>query len=80
MPNIYIIGGYNGSGKTTVSLRLLPDLLECFEYVNADARPECPPSIQSQLHILAGRLMIQRLRSRSYSGTDSASLDNFSRS
>ncbi|MEG4630264.1 hypothetical protein QUB56_11710 [Microcoleus sp. AR_TQ3_B6] len=37
MPNIYIIGGYNGSGKTTVSLRLLPDFLECFEYVNADA-------------------------------------------
>ena len=48
MPNIYIIGGYNGSGKTTVSLRLLPDFLECFEYVNADAPPECPHSIQSQ--------------------------------
>jgi predicted ABC-type ATPase len=71
MPNIYIIGGYKGSGKTTVSLRLLPDFLECFEYVNADARPECPHSIQSQLHILPGRLMIQRLRSLSYSGTDS---------
>ncbi|MBD1883621.1 hypothetical protein [Microcoleus vaginatus] len=37
MPNIYIIGGPNGSGKTTVPLRLLPYFLECFEYVNADA-------------------------------------------
>jgi len=25
MPNIYIIGGYNGSGKTTVFPRLLPN-------------------------------------------------------
>ncbi|MEG4028577.1 MULTISPECIES: hypothetical protein [unclassified Microcoleus] len=37
MPNIYIIGSPNGSGKTTVSLRLLPYFLECLEYVNADA-------------------------------------------
>lgn len=48
MPNIYIIGGYNGSGKTTVFRKLLPNFLECFEYVNADARPECPYSIPSQ--------------------------------
>jgi len=47
-------------------------ILRIFEYVNADAPPECPHSIQSQLHILAGRLMIQRLRTLSYSGTDSA--------
>ncbi len=47
-------------------------ILRIFEYVNADAPPECPHSIQSQLHILPGRLMIQRLRTLSYSGTDSA--------
>ena len=73
MPNIYIIGGPNGSGKTTVSRRLLPDFLECFEYVNADAIAigMCPFNPES-LTILAGRLMIHRLRSLSYSGTDSA--------
>src|SRR4028119_706982 len=46
-------------------------LLRIFEYVNADARLECPNSLLSQLHILAGRLMIQRLRTLSDSRTDS---------
>lgn len=33
MPSLYIIGGANGSGKTTVSMSLLPNFLDCFEYV-----------------------------------------------
>ncbi|WP_256973256.1 hypothetical protein [Nostoc sp. T09] len=37
MSSLYIIGGANGSGKTTVSMSLLPNFLDCFEYVNADA-------------------------------------------
>ncbi|MEA5554406.1 hypothetical protein VB713_26075 [Anabaena cylindrica UHCC 0172] len=36
MPNLYIIGGANGSGKTTAALQILPYFLEVFEYVNAD--------------------------------------------
>jgi predicted ABC-type ATPase len=31
MPNVYTIGGANGSGKTTVALNLLPNILEVFE-------------------------------------------------
>jgi predicted ABC-type ATPase len=37
MPNLYVIGGANGSGKTTVALSLLPNVLGVYEYVNADA-------------------------------------------
>lgn len=37
MPQIYIICGPNGSGKTTSAMGLLPELLNCYEYVNADA-------------------------------------------
>ncbi|MEK0193466.1 zeta toxin family protein [Microcoleus anatoxicus] len=73
MPNIYIIGGPNGSGKTTVSLRLLPNFLECFEYVNADAIAAGMSQFNPEsVAILAGRLMIQRLRTLSDSGTDFA--------
>lgn len=73
MPNIYIIGGPNGSGKTTVSMRLLPNFLECFEYVNADAIAAGMSQFNPEsVAILAGRLMIQRLRTLSDSGTDFA--------
>lgn len=36
MPKIYIISGCNGSGKTTASYGVLPELLECCEYINSD--------------------------------------------
>jgi predicted ABC-type ATPase len=37
MPSLYIIGGANGSGKTTVSMSLLPNFLDCFEYVSSSS-------------------------------------------
>jgi predicted ABC-type ATPase len=62
MPNVYVIGGSNGSGKTTVARRLLPYFLDVFEYVNADEiaaglSPFKPESVAMQ----AGRLMLDRL-------------------
>lgn len=62
MPNVYVIGGANGSGKTTVARRLLPYFLDVFEYVNADEiasglSPFNPESVAIQ----AGRLMLERL-------------------
>jgi len=33
---LYIIGGCNGAGKTTASYTVLPDILNCREFVNAD--------------------------------------------
>ena len=50
-PNLYIIAGPNGAGKTTASFSLLPDVLHCLNFVNADeiARglsPFAPESVE----------------------------------
>jgi predicted ABC-type ATPase len=34
--NLYIIAGCNGAGKTTASFTILPEILNCKEFVNAD--------------------------------------------
>ena len=73
MPNLYVIGGANGSGKTTVSMSLLPSFLDCFEYVNADAiAAGLSPLNPESMAILAGRLMLERLRVLSDLGSDFA--------
>ena len=36
MSKLYIIAGCNGAGKTTASYTVLPEILECREFVNAD--------------------------------------------
>ncbi|MDZ8261090.1 zeta toxin family protein [Nostoc sp. ChiQUE01b] len=73
MPSLYIIGGANGSGKTTVSMSLLPNFLDCFEYVNADAiAAGLSPLNPDSMAMEAGRLMIMRLRTLSNSGNDFA--------
>jgi predicted ABC-type ATPase len=36
MPNIFVIAGPNGAGKSTSARTLLPDSLDCVEFVNAD--------------------------------------------
>jgi predicted ABC-type ATPase len=33
---LYIIAGCNGAGKTTASYTVLPEILNCREFVNAD--------------------------------------------
>ena len=33
---LYIIAGCNGAGKTTASYSILPEILDCKEFVNAD--------------------------------------------
>ena len=61
--NLYIIGGCNGAGKTTASYTVLPEVLGCCEFVNADeiARGLSPfnPSSVTQA---AGRIMVGRIR------------------
>ena len=61
-PNLYIIAGPNGAGKTTASFNLLPEVLHCPNFVNADeiARglsPFAPETVALQ----AGRIMLERI-------------------
>jgi predicted ABC-type ATPase len=60
--NLYIISGCNGAGKMTASYTVLPDILDCREFVNADeiARGLSPFNPES-MAIEAGRLMLQRI-------------------
>lgn len=60
--NLYIISGCNGAGKTTASYTVLPEILDCREFVNADeiARGLSPFNPES-MAIEAGRLMLSRI-------------------
>lgn len=63
MPNLYIIGGANGSGKTTSALKILPSFLDCFEYINADSIASAlSPFKPESVAIKAGRLMLDRIK------------------
>lgn len=61
-PILYIIAGCNGAGKTTTSYSVLPELLNCKEFVNADeiARGLSPFNTES-VAIEAGKLMLRRI-------------------
>jgi predicted ABC-type ATPase len=62
MPNLYIISGCNGAGKTTSSYTVLPEILDCKEFVNADeiARGLSPFQPET-VAIQAGRIMLERI-------------------
>lgn len=63
MNKMYVISGCNGAGKTTTSFTLLPELLKCDNFVNADSiayglSPLNPKAADFQ----AGRLMLDRIK------------------
>lgn len=72
-PNLYIIAGPNGAGKTTASFNLLPDVLHCPNFVNADeiARGLSPFTPES-VAIQAGKIMLQRIDELLPQGVDFA--------
>lgn len=61
--HLYIISGCNGAGKTTASYTVLPKILQCKEFVNADEIARgLSPFNQESVGIQAGRLMLKRMR------------------
>ena len=59
---IFIIAGCNGAGKTTASLNILPQILQCDEFVNADEIARgLSPFHPERVSLEAGRLMLERI-------------------
>ena len=60
--SLYIISGCNGAGKTTASYTVLPEILNCREFVNADEIAKgLSPFNPESVAIEAGRLMLRRI-------------------
>lgn len=62
MPKLYIISGCNGSGKTTASYTLLPEMWECKYFVNSDEFAKgLSPFDPDKASLSAGRFMVKRI-------------------
>jgi len=60
--NLYIISGCNGAGKTTASFTILPEVLDCREFVNADEIAKgLSPFQPEKVAFEAGRIMLHRI-------------------
>lgn len=60
--NLYIIAGCNGAGKTTASFTILPEIIECKEFVNADEIAKgLSPFQPEKVAFEAGRIMLNRI-------------------
>lgn len=60
--DLYIIAGCNGAGKTTASFTILPEVLNCKEFVNADEIAKgLSPFQPEKVSIEAGRIMLERI-------------------
>lgn len=68
MPNLYIISGCNGSGKTTASYTMLPEILGCSQFVNSDEfakglspfKPEAASVSASRYMLIKTRFLFER--------------------
>lgn len=63
MKKLYVIAGCNGAGKTTASYTILPEILDCKEFVNADEIAKgISPFQPDKVGIEAGRMMLKRIK------------------
>lgn len=60
--NLYIIAGCNGAGKTTASFTIMPETLNCKEFVNADEIAKgLSPFQPEKVAFESGRIMLKRI-------------------
>ncbi len=70
-PNVYIIAGPNGIGKTTFAREFLPHFADCRTFVNADLIAEgVSPFSPEAAAFRAGRLMLGEISSLTKRGLD----------
>lgn len=73
MANLYVIAGCNGAGKTTASYNILPEMLQCQEFVNVDEIAKgLSPFNPDKAAIEAGRLMLLKMEKLISQGVDFA--------
>ena len=71
MPRLYILCGCNGAGKTTASYTMLPEILDCHEFVNSDEfAKSLSPFDPSTASVSASRFMLMRIQFLLDQGTD----------
>jgi predicted ABC-type ATPase len=72
-PNLYVIAGPNGSGKTTFVRRFLPHYAECLNFVNADLIASgLSPFSPEIAAIKAGKIMLEQINDYGKKGSDFA--------
>jgi predicted ABC-type ATPase len=70
-PQLYIIAGPNGSGKTTFAKKFLPDYVKCLEFVNVDLIASgLSPFDPERAALKAGRIMLEQIHSLAKRGVD----------
>jgi len=70
-PQVYIIAGPNGSGKTTFARKFLPDYAKCLEFVNVDLIASgLSPFDPERVALKAGRIMLEQIHSLAKRGVD----------
>lgn len=63
MPRLYILSGCNGAGKTTASYTILPEMLECREFINSDEfAKSLSPFDPSSAAVSASRYMLMKAK------------------
>jgi predicted ABC-type ATPase len=61
-PELYVIAGSNGAGKTTFAREFLPHFAKCPEFVNADLiAGGLSPFSAATAALEAGRIMLKRI-------------------